>query len=91
VKLALRIALVALIATGFLYSQAASICANHTDERSDHCCVVCHIGHSLLVAPIAVVAIARPNPPIPWDLGSEQLPAVREPLVVATSSRAPPA
>jgi len=86
-----RAVIVLLIASGFLYSQAISQTSSHSDRNSDHCCPVCHIGHSLLLQPAPCITLRPPAPVVIWNHGPEAKLSVRGPLLVASCSRAPPA
>ncbi|MEO7144594.1 MAG: hypothetical protein ABI165_13940 [Bryobacteraceae bacterium] len=82
--------LVLLIISGFVFSQAVSQSATHSHEPADHCCVVCHIGHSLLLQPSPSFTLSQPTPLIVWNPRAERKPAAREPLILASASRGPP-
>jgi len=63
--------LVALVLAGLLLSQGfAAFSSDHSDDDDRHCCLICHVGHSLIASPAptldftppAAVRCDRPEP-----------------------------
>jgi hypothetical protein len=86
----LYIALALLILGGLLSSQAEAFSPEHSGDCSTHCCSACHLGHSPLLQPSASFDFTPPSS-IEWREPGGQPLCAGGPLLVAQSSRAPPA
>ncbi|HUS06939.1 MAG TPA: hypothetical protein VMZ52_11605 [Bryobacteraceae bacterium] len=86
-----RVVFVLLILCGFVYSQSANLSADHSDNHATHCCGICHVGHSPIVHAGFCLHFAPPSPNVEHHLSADGFIYDREPLVLDSPSRAPPA
>jgi hypothetical protein len=85
--------LLALLVLGCLLgSQAASLQTHHSDcNAARHCCGICHFSHSTFSPPSAEAGFQPPARHAGWHHRAEQRASERDPLLVVSASRAPPA
>jgi hypothetical protein len=70
-------------------AQTASLASEHSHNRSEHCCGLCHVGPLPLLQPVAAAGFA-PIVTVAWLSLSGDFDTPHEALLAAGSSRAPP-
>jgi hypothetical protein len=78
-----------LCATAYVQSAALEATQEH-HHANEHCCLLCHIG-PMPVLQTGACTPAVPVAPFGWVARSSKTESVRDVLLVASSSRAPPA
>ncbi len=78
-----------LCATAYAQGAAFESASEHHNAQQ-HCCLLCHIGPLPFLQANVSVTVA-PAEPVGWLVWSPQTESVHDVLLIATSSRAPPA
>jgi hypothetical protein len=81
--------LVVLFLCALISAQTALFASEHSHNRSEHCCGLCHIGPLPLLEPVASAGIT-PILAVAWLSLSGDFDAPHEALPTTGSSRAPP-
>jgi hypothetical protein len=80
---------VLLFLCALICAQSASLASQHSHNRSEHCCGLCHVGPLPLLQPAASTGFA-PILSVAWLSPSHDLDSPGDALLTAGSSRAPP-
>lgn len=70
-------------------AQTASFASEHSHNRSEHCCALCHVGPLPLLQPVASAGVV-PAVPVAWLTLSREFDKLHDAQLTAGSSRAPP-
>jgi uncharacterized membrane protein len=85
----LRALFVLLFLCAVICAQTASFASEHSHNRSEHCCGLCHIGPLPLLEPVTSAGFT-PILAVAWLSCSGDFDAPHEAVLRAGSSRAPP-
>jgi len=85
----LRGLFVLLFLCALICAQTASFASDHSHNRSEHCCGLCHVGPLPLLQPVTAAGGA-PIMAVAWLALSRDFDTPHEALLAAGSSRAPP-
>jgi hypothetical protein len=84
-----RALFVLLFLCALICAQTASFASDHSHNRSEHCCGLCHVGPLPLLQPVTA-ASGAPIMAVAWLALSRDFETPHEALLAAGSSRAPP-
>ncbi len=89
-KSAWQVCIILLVLCATMSLQGASLTTHNHSQASDHCCGVCHAGHLVMLATVAIVPSGAPTN-AEWFTPASSSAETLEPLIAAGLSRAPPA